>query len=433
MNRNKIVINSKYLVMIILVLTPIIDIIYSVNYHILNFKLPIHLFLRGIILVYILFNIRYKNHIKYLIVLCAIFMGGIIWPKMMGYPFSFIENISYSMKIINMIAAGMYFFECLKNKVIDDYYLIKCINISTVIIGGSIVFSNIFNVGLKTYLDKPISGYKGFFIVHNSITAVLLIVIPITFLQLIKKKNKYITILLLLNIIATMQIGTKSGTIGVIFEITIFILYLILYYKLGGIVKILNKKTVYIFTTFMVLLLIVSSSLMFNFINNQRENFSSMGYSSFFSYIISNRDLQIRYVNEEIENNLSINPKYLFGMGVKYANEVVNEGKKEFEIIEMDFEGIKIYSGYLALIIISIFLLETVFKNILSIRNGQDATKKIFVLLSIFIGLVHAALGGHVLYEGITGMYLGAIIGLSRFYSRDISTIEMLSKFIRIK
>ena len=28
-------------------------------------------------------------------------------------------------------------------------------------------------------------------------------------------------------------------------------------------------------------------------------------------------------------------------MGVKYANKVVNEGKKEFEIIEMDFEGIK--------------------------------------------------------------------------------------------
>lgn len=429
LNKN-ININNKYSIMIILMLTPIIDIIYTVNYHIINFKVPIHLVLRMIILLYILFNIRYKNHIKYLLILSMILVCGFIYPKIMGYPFSFIDNLSYSMKIVNMIASGMYFFEVLKNKVVDEDYFIKCINLSTIIIGASIVFSNIFNIGLKTYLDKPISGYKGFFVIHNSITAVLLIVIPINFLYFLKKKNKYIFILLLLNIVAVMQIGTKSGMIGAAFEIIVSLMYFIFYYGVPYNIKNLNKRVIKILLIILILFFIVSVSFVNNFINKQKENFKHTGYSNFISYILSNRDLQIKYINEEIKNNLNHNPKYFFGMGVKYANKVVNEGKKEFEIIEMDFEGIKIYSGYLAFIVISIFLLDTIINILISIKKGKKITNKVFVLLAIFMGLVHAAFGGHVLYEGITGTYLGAVIGLSRFYSDDASKIKILSKFI---
>lgn len=413
------------IILSILIFTPIIDIIYSVNYYILGFKVPIHLALRCIILMYVLINIKRRKSIIFLMILSSGLALGIVFPIIMRYPFDLIDNLSYTMKIINFVAFAFYFDEKLKENKVNINILLNYISYSTIIISSNIVLSNIFKFGFKTYLDKPISGHKGFFMIHNSITAVLLIVIPISFYTYYKNRKSYNLIIFILNVMAVMMIGTKSGVIGAVSIIFMILLTIIIEKELYLKIK-FTKKVLCKIVVGSSILIIISGPIINKFYLEQKKQYESMGYDNFYSYIISNRNLQIKYINKEIENKLTFNPKYMFGMGIKYANDVIHSEKKEFEIIEMDFNGVAIYSGYLVLIIILLLIFKIYIGLLMAIRDKTNIFLKLIMLISLSIGIIHAAFGGHVLYEGITGVYFGICLGVSSFLGSELRIKEII-------
>lgn len=416
-------ISKELIMLLILIITPLIDIIYSITQHIYNINIPVHLLIRGAVLLYILVSIRNIKHIAYLLVLCSGLFLGIVWVKIAGYPFSLIDNVSYSMKLVNLFASVFYFKESIDNKNVEIIKLLNYINISTLTIGVSIVLSNIFRFGFKTYLDKEISGYKGFFMVHNSITAVLLMVIPISFFLFYKNKNKFNGIILISNILAILLIGTKSGAIGLAMIVMMIMVAIIIDSNIY--IKIKNIKRLPIIISILVGISIIYPFAS-NFINEQTKEYKRNGYDDIYSYMVSNRNLQIKYINKEIKENLTLNPKYFFGMGVKYANDVIHKGKKEFEIIEMDFEGVKIYSGYAVLFLVLLLILKIFIELILSLNSKENLLAKLIVLISIIMGLIHATFGGHVIYEGISGIYFGGILGIAMYLSNNVNIVNFI-------
>ena len=82
-----------------------------------------------------------------------------------------------------------------------------------------------------------------------------------------------------------------------------------------------------------------------------------------------------------------------------------------FQLIEMDFNAIYYYSGIIITsIIVSILIYSAfnAFKNILIRRSLTES----LLGLSLFVGMIHLILGGHVLFEAIANIYLSVVIAI---------------------
>lgn len=290
--------------------------------------------------------------------------------------------------------------------------ILNYIILSSCIIVASIILS-VFGIGFHTYFDGRF-GYKGFFTVQNAVTATLIVTTPLNIFLYEKFKYKKYLVSFILSAISLCLIGTKAGIVGGVGSIVV--VYLIFLFKMKFtyikiILGLFSIATIISFSYF-------KQELFINVYNVMVEKIYSWGENNVYSYIVSNRNLQVSYVEQYISTYYKQNPLLFFGIGFTNCNNILQ--LHSFDIIEMDFNGILYYSGiWIFIVIFSIItkkilvLLKYFFESKLSIQYYT-------LLLSIIGGTIHSFWGGHVIYEAMTSLYYGIALIIPAILYQDI-------------
>lgn len=398
----------KKIILLFILINPFLDIIYSINFSILKINLPINQLIRTSMIPIFLLMIKKKKNFLLIFSFGIALLLGEIYHAYNSIEFDIFENMGYSLKILYLIISILALEEMIERKDVTKLDLMHYSVLSSYIISGSIILSKFTGIGFSTYGSR-LGGFKGLFTVQNTVNASLLILLPLALYMYSKIKEKKYLFAAIFIFISLFILGTKSGLFG---AIIIFVLNFGYYLKNKALT--IKKMIVLIFgLLFSGLLVILLSKFFISFINGQLNLYYQYGYVNFESFLLSNRTLQIQYLDTYLKYNSS-DLTFLFGIGYSTANFIIHKGKSNFQAIEMDFHGLYYYSGIIILLPISYFILKRfykILKNWLFLRNDK---RSFYIFLSISTGIMHAYLGGHVLYEAQTIIYLAIVLSLGK-------------------
>lgn len=398
---------SSRILSLIILTYPLLDIIYTINTRVINVNVPINQGVRFLIMIYLFIQIKNRKSFAIISLLFFLLVGGELAHLYGGYQMLG-GNIAYVTKILFIVIVIYGVEDMLKSGKIDSYQLINSMVISSVIISFSIILSK-FGLGYDSW-EGGRSGVKGLFMVQNTITATLLVILPLC-LIMFERTNK---IRYLLNysliFVSLIMIGTKSGLAGALLISALQISVWFFKTKLNYLKLALGSM----FIVLIIVLSLMSMDIFLGFINEQKGMYNTYNYNNIYSFLVSNRDLQIIYLEDYIANFRDFNPSLLFGLGYSFANEIINNGKSNFQAIEMDFYGIYYYSGIWVLILVCIIIIKRYLSLIVLVFKSKFNFMYFSIFLSISIGLFHAFYGGHVLYEALASLYFAVVLSVSR-------------------
>ena len=388
---------------------PLLDIIYTINSRILKVNFPINQGIRVLIMIYLLTKIDRKKSFFIISILFLLLTFGEISYFYSGN-MSLSENLSYVTKLLFLIIV-IYGIESMLNRgIITPLETISVITSSSVIICLSIVLSK-FGLGYNSWDNNLRSGVKGLFSVQNTITISLLIIQPLCLIMFERTKKLSYLAKYLLIFVSLVLIGTKSGLVGA-GAILLAQLILILFKTK------LTYLKIAISTFLMIFLLafgVIATDYIREFIKDQQYLYHYYNYTNIYSFLLSNRDLQLDYIRTYIENFKQFNPVWLWGLGYSLANTIIGQGKSDFKAIEMDFHGIYYYSGVWVLLIITIVIFKRYWQSIIYMIKSKVTFMSFSIFLSLSVAIIHALYGGHVLYEALTILYFGIILNISKY------------------
>ena len=130
-------------------------------------------------------------------------------------------------------------------------------------------------------------------------------------------------------------IGTKVGVVGAIFIVVSTLVFIILdrYRR-----RISFKKFMTILcsiSSIVMLLIIIFFKQIIFILNNLPYNRSE--FPTFFSYLVSNRDAQIKILHQYVINSSNRVLSLFFGLGNTQGNDVLKDTQIGFQLIKMDF------------------------------------------------------------------------------------------------
>ncbi|MDU1567702.1 MAG: O-antigen ligase family protein [Clostridium sp.] len=394
---------SNIIIYLIIAISPLIDIIYTINTKFLSIDFPFQQIIRIVIVIYLFLNIKIKENRVTIIGLGLLFLLGQIYIIINKYDYNIVSNFSYILKILNLFCIVAYTKEKLDYNFIKLQNVIKSLKVASIILSSNIILSNTFKIGLKTYDYGDRSGYKGFIEAHNDITIVLLMILPIIVCEYFKYKRNLDAALIIIISISLLMIGPKAGKILLLLEIIVLLANNLKSVKVSR----LTKK-ISIFISIIISLFLLTN---FSYMQNRIEKYAQgKGYRSVYSYIVSYRDIQPRLIDNAIGDKFEVHPKYLFGMGYFYANKELNNEKKEFYSIENDFEGLIYYNGLVTSAIIVYLIANWILKVFKNKKIDKDI--RFYVIIALSIGIIHSFLGGHVLYSAISNTYFSIILAI---------------------
>ena len=406
-------INYK-LIYLLVSIYPLIDIFYVLNEEYFKIQLPINQFIRGLVLLFLLKEVlKYKEIYIIGIIAVILAVNEVIYLYIFNKNTVLITDVGYILKIILFITTIYSFKNMMKSGKIKFSMVLKFISYSSLIISCNILLATYFGLGLASYFGESVrNGYKGYFLTVNMVVAFLTIMTPIVLATYIQCKKIRFLIFYLVNIFSLMCVGSKFGALSSIIMICALIVFIILkYYK-----KECFKKIGLILVISVIILLILFSKNITNFINVLIIQYNEVEYSSIFNFLLSNRNLQILYLDKFISNmGWIINPILLFGLGFSNANTIVEYGKSDFKIIEMDFHGLLYYSGIICTLIIIYIIVRRIYNLIKYYLNNINDYIIVCILLSLFLTLIQSILGGHVIYEAGPAFYFAIVLSISEY------------------
>ena|GEM_PF-2002011 len=404
---------------IIILTYPLLDILYTVNSKILHVNVPINQALRVLIMLFLFSFIKEKKRIIEILIIALLLIIGELVHSSFGI-ISLIDDISYISKILFFIIAVFGIEAIIKKNLISSLVILELMVNSSIIICASIILSK-FGLGFNSWGDSSLrTGVKGLFAVQNTINVTLLILLPVTLLLAYEtKKNRYIFYYFLI-FLSLILIGTKSGLVGASLITVIQFIYIFFKTKFSYLKMAIASFSI----PLIILILSISKNFVKSFIQSQTILYNSYGYTNIFSFLISNRDLQIEYLKNFLSKIQNSDLVVFWGLGNSLSNSIINAGKADFKSIEMDFYGIYYYSGILILLIISIILLKYFFYSVLLAFKTKFSFFSFTILLSLSVGIFHSYFGGHVIYEALTSLYFGGLLAIVKVSYHRLSISE---------
>lgn len=304
---------------------------------------------------------------------------------------SIVTDLAFCLKFIQNFIFLFAFIQLLKDKIIRIDELIDCLIWSSYIAAGSVLLS-LFGVGNVSYEGSSRLGVKGFFSIQSTLTAYLMLIMPLYYI----KFNKNFTWQMIMCVLALFSIGSKTGVFGTIIEIVFISIFDIKHNNYR------SKNVRY----YILLLLCISvfPLMLIEYVGYLITLYESHAYYyDIVAFLLSNRNDQIIAVESEIEmmgNEIKWNIGAVFGYGytsLKYMLQTYN-----YETIERDFHGCYYCFGTVSLTIL-IYYLSKVFYRAIKLNIVHHFENKYIYIstLIISVGIVYGWLGGHVFYEAM--------------------------------
>lgn len=391
-----------------LLLQPIIDLIVSLTIRNSDSSITIGIILRGIFLLTLLLVTIFSKKIKnkkyiyaYFIVLFVYFiLYMLIRINENSFSLGLIVNeVKYIFKYFYYPIVLLTMYQLKDYFELDNDKLKKILVINLFIITFSIILSYLTNSAYSSYGNGN-SGIVGWFYSANEIGAILVILYPYTFLIKNNKQVIFNTIVMLLTIISSIYMGTKTTYFGIILSLVFYVIYILLF-KIKDSVKVKYKVS---YITLSVILLVTLSfiSPMFKNIENTTNEYKDNDNVIVDNVIFSSR-LNFLKIDSKIYKESNIVDKF-FGIGLTGDDK----GDYPFEKrSELDFCDLFLRYGILGFILYVLPIVILLIKMIkICFIEKLKNIDNILPLYSIFIGSVISAFAGHVISSPAVSIYL---------------------------
>ena len=391
-----------------LLLQPIIDLIVSLTIRNSDCSITIGIILRGLFLLTLLLVTIFSKKIKnkkniyaYFIVLFVYFILYML-IRINENSFSFgliVSEVKYIFKYFYYPIVLLTMYQLKDYFELDNDKLKKILVINLFIITFSIILSYLTNSAYSSYGNGN-SGIVGWFYSANEIGAILVILYPYTFLIKNNKQVIFNTIVMLLTIISSIYMGTKTTYFGIILSLVFYIIYILLF-KIKDSVKAKYKVS---YITLSVILLVTLSfiSPMFKNIENTTNEYKDNDNVIVDNVIFSSR-LNFLKIDSKIYKESNIADKF-FGIGL------TGDDKRDYPFekrSELDFCDLFLRYGILGFILYMLPIVILLIKMIkICFIEKLKNIDNILPLYSIFIGSVISAFAGHVISSPAVSIYL---------------------------
>lgn len=387
---NKIMFSSRNFLLFFLICNPLIEIIYAQFTANSAGVLNINKLLRFTALFAMLIDIKSIKALKNLFCIALIFILSYIGVITVGEQLSFGSDISYLLKIYMGFVVYYYFYEKIIEGKLTESSIFNCLIYASIIV-SVVVLLGYIGIGSLSY-NSGRYGHKGLFSIVCTPSTYLLIVLPLA----IKWNKQLKWIAIILSCAALPSLGTKAGVIGLVM---LFIIVYCYNFKFR-----MKKSTAILMMLGSILGIILAFVLVYIYIPYLKSIFLSRSYyhSSFYSFILSNRDTQAYLAQKYYENIVGAKKllTFLCGSGYSRIENVLNSTYKGYFAIEMDFHAIFFCCGAVILMLVLyriIYALKIGFENWRHTKLRED----FYLLLALSIATVNAWLGGHTLTDSM--------------------------------
>ena len=391
-----------------LLLQPIIDLIVSLTIRNSDSSITIGIILRGLFLLTLLlvtiFSKKIKNKKNIYAYFIMLFIYFILYMLIRINENSFslgliVNEVKYIFKYFYYPIVLLTMYQLKDYFELDNDKLKKILVINLFIITFSIILSYLTNSAYSSYGNGN-SGIVGWFYSANEIGAILVILYPYTFLIKNNKQVIFNTIVMLLTIISSIYMGTKTTYFGIILSLVFYIIYILLF-KIKDSVKAKYKVS---YITLSVILLVTLSfiSPMFKNIENTTNEYKDNDNVIVDNVIFSSR-LNFLKIDSKIYKESNIVDKF-FGIGLTGDNKEDYPFEKRSEL---DFCDLFLRYGILGFILYVLPIVILLIKMIkICFIEKLKNIDNILPLYSIFIGSVISAFAGHVISSPAVSIYL---------------------------
>ena len=372
-----------------LALNPLAEVAHTA---LINLKInaPINQIYRFALLLVLLSNITSKRRRKLVTVFALALCGTSVFRLISISSVNIVDDISFSIKIFSIPVIIFGLQEAFDNSRISLEYIRNTFVISGLFIALNVALSPVGPIVNGLVRRTGLFAFGNYLVVPLAVTEYL------SFYY--RKKYKYI--IFTIGTIALLLLGNRFGYIAAILSVLILIRDII---RTMSYRQILYKVMPFA----LIALLICISPFILNFINNQLEIYTSYNYTNIFSYLLSNRDMQVLGVIEYIElSGISPIIVLLFGLGDSTVCTVVNAVKYEFQSLEMDLPALLFANGLVG-VSVGIITLGSIVRE-LFIRRKNLGDKFAPATIVLIVILIQSMLGGHVLTESLVLPFIAA-------------------------
>lgn len=390
--------NKHNLIKYYIILYPFCDIIYTLTENIgLNIPININQFIRGLGVILFFTCIKdIKNFLKVILIALWLIIS-LFYHISTGLSTNVITDFAFMLKVLNNFILFYAFMDMYKMKKISFDEITTWLVYSSYIAVGSILLSYI-GLGLTSYGNGRI-GVKGLFTIQSTITAYLLVILPLYYY----KFRKIIDWKMILCIIALLSIGSKTGVFGTMMAYIFMIIIDIRINSANGKIS-KNKFFSYIVILFMAITIGIYAMHEY-IIYLLNLYYSKAYYYSFESFLLSNRNDQIKALQRSLRlygNDINTIARIFLGMGYTGGAAMVQKVNSHIQAIERDFHGLYYYFGILILILTLIVLFKVLYSGIrINIKMKFKEIRSYLCFLIVCIGILYAYLGGHIFYEAM--------------------------------
>ena len=410
-------ITIEKIIQLFLLSNPILDMLTAISSEVFHFDITIGIIVRVLFLVFSCFYLIFLYHgasrkkvlfaLGILFLYLACFFGLTIASK--GTSALFIEAQN-TIKAFYFPILLLTFFALREEKktIIPPNFIF--IVYSLYLLG--IFLPNLFGIGFSSY-DVTKEGNLGFFLTANEVGAILSILMPLFFYQLLKKKKWYLTLImtaLLLYVLVSM--GTKGPLLsfGILALVALILLLCRLikqkaYKKLGILIA---SVAVLLFTFFQIL----PATTFYKNIKTHLDFLGVEHISEVFQdgklldhFVFSSR---LKFMKETGERYQAASTQEKL-LGIGYSIEEQDTYVEE-KMVEMDYVDLFYRHGIIGFLLYMSLFLTFVFRAIKDNFREKDQGKKITFFLSLILSLLLAFLTGHVLLAPAVSIFVALLL-----------------------
>ncbi len=398
---------------VFLAFSPLIDFMYTLLRYILkiNSDFGINQIIRILFVIIIFFLLQDKKSYIALLSFGALLGAGVLVYRQSGISTSFFADVTYAAKLWSGLVLFMGYGQLIKKKVITEKLIYKAISITSIIILVSIIMG-LLGFGLDTYKDTRF-GTRGFFNSTNALCITIIILICINWIYAHKHVLCLISTILLT--IALFFVGTKTGILGALICIAFFGLYEIM--TVPSVKKFCKEhKALFISLSSIVLLLCLGVAA---YMLKKYIAVSGRYYNSFYSFLVSNRNLQIDWMKNYAEWKNYSASNVIFGLGYSCVRTYLQSRKKDFSTIEQDYYGIYYLAGIIALAVYISVTVYILYKLLKRIKKDKINRYTLGLGVAYILSIAHAFFAGHVFGEMLTLTYFWLAAAMIVYLDRD--------------
>lgn len=350
--------------------------------------------------------LRNKNKLISLFAIVAIFVFPImIRAIFFSQDFLFLE-LNYTLKYVSFLFFIYYFHDYYSNVCESYKFFYKMVYISYVIVVLNVSLG-FLGIGGYTY-PATNTGYKGFFVAGNELSAIFILFTILIYGRLIDNgKGLLSTIFIIFSIFVSILIGTKSSVLLLTLTMFIYPLY----------TRLINGEFVSLLRISLILVVPISLAVFFTYhfggdiqsISTIERILYKFDNSHIINAIFSGReiwfDMYMNYLYEHASER-SVYLSLIFGSGFYYSTKATL-GKL---LIESDFVDLYTLSGVVGVIFVvsvSIYFAYVIYSSRSNVKFWKEALYVHFALTFIAIFF------GHVWTSGMLSLAYASMIGFS--------------------